>query len=188
MTKQEADTLCSELFQLMKPHVATNIMQRVNLYVVERAQKKLPDFIATAEPELKGTIIKELIEIVKGNQWDKLPAAANGQASAKVATPAPKPAVVEAPKPVVVAPVVEAPKPKLIEVPAPVVVIEPVKEVVVLEDEEEQAAEDPLAIITAQLTKLTKTKPSLSEVEVRKIVRSELAIVFRSLAEVLKTK
>ncbi len=187
MTMQEADAKCSELFQLMKPHVSTNVMQRVNMYVVDKTQKKLPEFIATAEAELKGRIIGELIEIVKAGDWDKLPVVPNGQASGKTPTPAPKPVVPA----VVVTPAPVPPKPKLVEVPAPVVVItpEPVKSVTVIEEEkpEPEADEtDPLAIITAQLAKLTKpVKPGMTEKDVRRMVRHELAVILKSLSEVL---
>lgn len=196
MTKQEADQKCSELFQLMKPHVGSNIMQRVGLYVNQKTGQKFPDFAAHGEPELRGQIIGELIEIVKGNKWDLLPVVPNGQASAKTPTPAPAP-VVKTP-PVVPAPVVVPPPPKpepvvpkpevvvppVVVLPTPVVAA-PVQSVAVIEEEEE-TAEDPLAIITAQLAKLNKpSKPGLTEVEARKIVRNELAIVFKTLAEVL---
>ncbi len=197
MTMQEADAKCSELFQLMKPHVSTNVMQRVNMYVVNATEKKLPEFIATAEAELKGRIIGELIEIVKAGDWDKLPVVPNGQASGKAAAP------VVAPRPVVVptgpaalgaqlpTPAPVPPKPKLIEVPAPVVTIapEPVKSVTVIEEEkpEPEADEtDPLAIITAQLAKLTKpVKPGMTQKDERRVVRHELAVILKSLSEVL---
>jgi hypothetical protein len=193
MTMQEADAKCSELFRLMKPHVSTNVMQRVNMYVVEKTGKKLPEFIATAEAELKGQVIGEVIEIVEQGQWDKLPVVPNGQASgngksAPTPAPAPRPAVLvtPAPKPVVEVKVAEVPKPKLIEVPAPVVVIEPVVAEPQDEDEDEVDVEDPLAIITAQLAKLTKpSKPGMSEADVRRTVRHELAVVFKSISEVL---
>jgi hypothetical protein len=197
MTMQEADAKCSELFRLMKPHVSTNVMQRVNMYVVQAADKKLPEFIASAEAELKGRIIGELIEIVMKGEWDKLPVVPNGQASGKAPTaptPAPKPVVVPVPA-VAVTPAPVPPKPKLIEVPAPTVVIEPVvtvtvkdKPVFVAEEEkpEPQVEADPMAIIAAQLAKLTKpAKPGMSEADVRRTVRHELAVVFKSISEVL---
>jgi hypothetical protein len=203
MTMQEADAKCSELFRLMKPHVSTNVMQRVNMYVVQAADKKLPEFIASAEAELKGRIIGELIEIVMKGEWDKLPVVPNGQASGKAPTaptPAPKPVVVPVPAVVLPTPAglggqLPVPKPKLIEVPAPTVVIEPVvtvtvkdKPVFVAEEEkpEPQVEADPMAIIAAQLAKLTKpAKPGMSEADVRRTVRHELAVVFKSISEVL---
>jgi len=201
-TQAELNARNSALFRMLQPHRQSDVMQRITLFVVEKTGKKLADYMHdhTVSFEDRIALIDELTEITKALDWSKLPAIPNGQAAVTppAATPAPTPAPA-APKPAApralepAAPKPAAPKPTA-EVAAPVSVGVPQPTSEATDDvlgalEEEDAEEaDPIATITAQLRKLAaqpKAK-AITEADVRRIVRQELATVLTSIADVLK--
>jgi hypothetical protein len=184
---QDVNLKSAELFKLLSPHRTSDLMQRITLHVVEKTGKKLPDYINDAESavEDKITLLDELIKTVESGDFSSLPAAPTGQAGGAVAPavaapkPAPKPAAVKpaAPKPAAPVNVPAAVKPTILDVM--VAASEPLTE-----DGEEPTPHtdadaddaDPMAIIMAQMKKLAKPQgKQLTEADVRKLVRSELA-------------
>ena len=175
ITKEEFDKKCSELLQLLGAHRATNVMQRITLYVVAKTTKKLTPYIEDETVTLadRGQLISDLIEIVKTNAWDKLPPPPNGQAQPNGAPATPlKPLVNLAPP---------APKPAPAPVPEPVGVL-----VNAVEPDATPDADDPIAIITEQLERLTKPKgKTLTEQDIMRIVRREMAACLVTIAGIL---
>jgi hypothetical protein len=182
-------------------------MQRVQSFVITRTGKKLTEFMANgASEDEKSALLGELIDIIKGEQWDKLPAAAGGQQTAapasgpihvpgaKVPIPAPKPAA-WAPKPDV--PINVATLPTNAEIAATNAAI---AAAAVKASEAPAPAADPItAAIAALSAALSAAKtpptpppapvvvapPGLTADEVRVIIRAELAAVLRTIADVL---
>lgn len=197
----------TELSKLLIPHRTSPIMQRVQSFVINRTGKKLTEFMANgASEEEKSNLLGELIDIIKGEQWDKLPAAAGGQ---QTAAPAPGPVHVpgaKIPIPAAVMPV--APKPAS-WAPKPDVLVNVAKlptnaEIAALAAPapvaEPTPAADPItAAIAALNAALIAAKtppppppapvvvapPGLTADEVRVIIRAELAAVLRTIADVL---
>jgi hypothetical protein len=191
------DAKNATLFQLLMPHRASDVLQRINLWVVNRTGKKLPDYIANgAAVEDKLKLVAELTEIVEKEQWDKLPKVPNGQAtpaatSTKAATT--KPAaiiVVPPPQPPPAAEKPALPKPELplptftpvVSVPAP----KPVAPVVMTHTSVTPDAATQLANLLAQLMPAPQpAAPGMTDDQVRRVVRTELADLFTKIAAVL---
>ena len=206
VTQSDLNARNAALFRQLQPHRETDVMQRITLFVVNKTGKKLADYIndATVPFEDRIALVDELTEIAKGLDWGKLPVIPKGQAATTpaAATPAPRPAaprVLEpaAPRPAAPKPVAPTPAPEVL-VDFPPAAIEthaipvgPNPGATVLDeanDEDESESSDPMSIITAQLRKLAAQPKAkgITEADVRRIVRQELATVLTSIADVLK--
>jgi hypothetical protein len=182
------ETKSSKLFGLLQPHRSSDVMQRINLFVVNKTTKKLPEFINNgATDEEKGALLDELISIVEKGEWDKLPAVPNGQATpaqSKPAAIAPQP-----PKPAVLTPVTPVTPPAT---PKPAAPIE--SQPVAVATPQPKAATAPAGGVADQLAALLAqlvppaAGPSLTETDVRRIVREEMAHVATTVAGVLAKK
>src|SRR5690606_25399169 len=97
------DAKNAALFTLLMPHRCGDVMQRINLWVVAKTGKKLPDYISNGDTlEAKIQLVEELTEIVRKQDWSKLPKVPNGQvttSAATVLTPAAASPVVPLPTP-----------------------------------------------------------------------------------------
>lgn len=201
-TLTELHSQNGKLFQLLLGHRKSDLMQRITAFVVGKTTKNLTAYLADTDvaTEEKLTLTNELIEIVTASDWAKLPASPLGQAAPTTA-PTPKIIAPVAP-PVVVPPLAKATfvvNPGTNGKHAPKVEVEIVEED---EDEDEDdiieadeapapapAEEDPMAIIAAQLKKLQRpVMKSLSEAEVRRIVRSEMGQALADFAALWNSK
>lgn len=149
--------------------------QRISLYVQEKVGKRLQEFLSGPAPESeKHELIDELTRIVTEKDWDKLPAAPNGQ------TEAPTP---EGEKP--------AAKPKADTAKKDEVVDE------VVEDEDPEVIALQLQLAKAKAAKVAKdkaaaeaaAKPGITKDEIEAIVkaavRAELKSILQGLVDAL---
>lgn len=180
------ESRAAELLKLLQPHRQSPVMQRVNLYVVEKTGKKLPEFLNNgATAEFKTQVCDELIEIIKAGDWDKLPKVPSGQAS-------PPPAASAAPTPAAIAPVAAKPPaaiPLVTPKPAPKPV-EPSSEPTSFAARPAQpvATATPSAIdeLAAVLAKFMPAPATAPRDELRQMVREEIADVLTKIAAALK--
>lgn len=171
------DQKASELFKVLQPHRASDVMQRINLLVVNETGKRLPEYLNNgASLDEKAALVDKIIGIVRDQQWDKLPAVPQGQATGGPSKP-----VSIAPKPAILQPITPPPAPT--PTPPPIVVTAP-------KPAEPAAAPDLAAQIAALIAQHTKPAapagPCFNEADVRRWVREELAHVFATTASVLK--
>jgi len=173
-----------ELYTLITPHRASGLLQRVNLYVMAKTGKKLPDYINNgATPEDKIALLEELAAIIRTNSFEKLPAIPSGQAAPVQAAPVAAAPALVAPAPVALTPAVLKPAAPVAAVP--VVAAAPAPQPVL--------SDDPAAQLAALITRLTAkpaapAAPSMTHEQIRALVRAELAIVFTTISEVLENK
>lgn len=188
----------SHLFTLLVPYRTDTIMQRIQAYVFDKKGAKLTEYLATSAPDdEKQALLDELIDIAENEKWDQLPAAAKGQAeTAGAAAPAKpaKPAPVAAKKPAAA-----ALKPAAPAAVTPVVTAESEQDDAA-QNETQSPAGNPVEVLEkafdelkALLTQQAKPeKPETTNYQlklmVREEVRSELAHVFRIVADVLEKK
>jgi|GEM_PF-4421243 len=179
----------TEVAPLLQPHVGKPVHQRVQLWIKARTGGvNLTSFLNNGvDDDEKRKLMDDLVTILKGADWGKLPAAPSGQADVPAEKPStrelitrvnvPEPKVVEAVEPKAdddeeedMGPDYEPePKAELPEVAAPAI-----------------AADDPVAMIMAGLKKMTqrpaaKEGKHLSEADVRRIVREEIRSVFAAI-------
>ena len=195
MTTNPIDTVqqkSKELYTLITPHRASGLLQRVNLYVMNKTGKKLPDYINNgATPEDKIALLDELAAIIRTNAFEQLPAIPNGQAAPVqaapvAAAPAPAPVALTPAAPVLkpAAPVAPAPAPVVTPPPAPVLAVAPAPQPAAV------VSDDPAVQLAALITKLT-AKPAAPVMvspdvdTIRAIVRAELAQALIDLSEQL---
>jgi hypothetical protein len=177
-----------ELYTLITPHRASGLLQRVNLYVMAKTGKKLPDYINNgATPEDKIALLDELAAIIRTNSFEKLPAIPSGQAAPVQAAP-----VAAAPAPVAAAPVALTPAAPVLKPAAPVAAA-PVPVVAAAPAPQPVLSDDPAAQLAALITRLTAkpaapAAPSMTPEQIRALVRAELAIVFTTISEVLENR
>ena len=166
-----------ELFRLLQPHRTSDVMQRINLHVVNKTGKKLPEYIQNgATIEEKTALLDELIGIITRQEWDRLPAVPNGQATPAqtkpAATTASAPKAVATPKPTALSPAVAMPAPTG-------------------KSSASAVSGDLVAQLGAILAQLlpapaVPAEAQLTRADVGQVVREELARVFMTTAEVLK--
>lgn len=186
--KEVVDQKFKDLFEILKKQRGTPILQRFSAYVVQQKGKGIQEYIQNGAPlDEKEALIDELIAIAEAEDWDKLPPAPGGQATAPVAKPAP------APKPMQPAAPDPAPAPEPEARWAWSLRDEILTQAEADEAEEEAEEEEPevsehvpeaatqLAALIAKLAKPATTGGSITEDRVREIVREELRSAFSSL-------
>ena len=215
MTLNDRTTLFASLFLPIRSNPA--LAQRVQAFVHGRTGgKKLPEFLGNgAADDVKTKLLDDLIEILKNKEYDRLPAAPNGQAAptgdagappAKVTVtltpaPAPVPAALPAPTTKLSEPIpgcfVQTPEPKAAPQP-PIVDAESYEE----EDDEPQVVPPPVAAVPVadpaaalaalirqmipQAAPVAPAVPTLNADQIRALVRHELADALIILAGALK--
>lgn len=176
-TNPEINRSLQEYSKKIIVHRGTEIMQRLSLYCINKTGQKISDYIRNgATDDEKLALLNELNAILDKQEWDKLPKVPQGQATPTNA-PAPAPKPEPKPEPKAELPPIEEPEPTPAPVQAPVAVAAPTP-----------AAADPaqqLAALLGQLMQPKPATPTITEAEVRKMVRAELAKVFSTIAGVL---
>lgn len=170
-----------QLFEALQPFQKdVTIMQRIQAHVVLKTGKKLTEFLnngATEEDKL--AMINELIEIATEKAWDKLPAAAVGQAQA--------PAIA---KPRVTTPLIKKAEEKKTLPDGTDLNTALAAAHAVDAAAAKPKATDLLAAAIAAMEAEAKAKPAaepaISEEQIKKIVRTELADVLEKVAAVLR--
>lgn len=169
------------IFGVLQPYQKDlAVMQRIQAYVVLKKGKKLTEYLnngATDEDKLE--LLNELTTIVTEKNWDALPPAAVGQATAPSAprTRATTPLLKKA-EPVAATPAIDT----MIDHASPTTPA--------VTEQRPPVAPKALDLFAAAIAAMNAEKasdaPTISEDQVRKIVRAELADVLERVASVLR--
>lgn len=197
-TTNTVNAKSQKLFNLTLPHRASPLMQRIQAFAIKEQGAKLMDYLGSAVPDTeKLEFLDTLIAIVEQQDWNRLPPAPNGQATAPT-TPAPSP------NKTLTRPAAPAPKPEANgnghngnghnghELINPVILPKPEAPVIPL-IAPKPAAGSKLAALVAELEAELEAErakppavPAPTAEEIRLIVRAEMAAVLESIAKVLR--
>lgn len=191
----ELKAATDSLLDLVSAHVGTAIFQRVQAFVMEKSGSKLQAFLSDSSRSIedRAALVTELTDILRKQEFDRLPNLASGQAAPTkqpaALTPAPAPALTPEPK----AEPAPAPKtngsavnPKFagetFSVPTNGIACTETPTAV-------PPPADPMAALTAALKAFMPPPPAapqIDEAQVRRLVRTELATILESVAAVLR--
>ena len=191
----ELKAATDSLLDLVSAHVSTAIFQRVQAFVMEKSGSKLQAFLSDSNRSIedRAALVTELTDILRKQEFHRLPNLASGQAAPTkqpaTLTPAPAPALTPAPK----AEPAPAPKtngsavnPKFagetFSVPTNGIACTETPTAV-------PPPADPMAALTAALKAFMPPPPAapqIDEAQVRRIVRTELATILESVAADLR--